>query len=111
MTASKYRYSWPRHSPEMLRELDISCPVCGDEGGTWTVQLDSDRQVVGSPEFDCEGSSQCEAAYVNGQYGDALEKAIAIADRIESDGPSEIPTDGLSADDGLHLLREARAFK
>jgi hypothetical protein len=115
MPNTGYSYHWPRGSVSMLRDLSFQCPACGE--GEWTVTLDSDGEVVGSPVIDCGAGTRCENCYVNGQHADALAAAIQAADRLEANGPTEEQLESMydtaapSAAERQHQLREARRMR
>jgi hypothetical protein len=110
----RYSYHWPRGAKNgPHRDLSFPCPVCGE--GDWTLTLDADGNEVGSPTIDCEATPACEATYSEGRYGDALDAAIAAADKAEADGPSDDEwaryMAGANVGDAVHRLQEARRLK
>lgn len=110
-----YSYSMRRTSDALVREVTLDCPTC--HGGVITLEIAEDRKnVLAASHFDC--APNCSVLRYNGAHDTAIAAAIAYANRIEEDGPTESQLESLYATDGVgaaerHELaaREARRFK
>lgn len=100
------------YNPDGTRDVELECP-CGD--GYLTVTVNEKQKVLKLTTFGCGAS--CENNYANGQYDEAVGAAIAEAQRVEDEGPTEeqlerlYDTNGSGSSDLIHRMAEARKLK
>jgi hypothetical protein len=99
------------YNPDGTRDLEYQCPTC--DGGTVTLTLRPDRSIVKAITDGC--TRACESGYANGYHDEVIQAAIAAADRIEANGPTETQLERLydtaGGIDYDHRMAEARKYK